>query len=223
MTFAKNQRLTTAKAEKKKQYIKVKMQDGERETQLLFSHNDQAKTNYDIFDANKLFSPSEITEPYFLTENIALVKEEVDKLPYIATLNVRSYQTKEVTFKIDDIPQDILVFLLDNGQDILMNNGVEYTTTITEGENADRFQLLVKKSCRIEEANSHEISIRNQNREIYIETPLDNLQIKIFNSLGQEVLTTKEKIFTLNQLPAGAYLIKAFSKSAIKSAKIILK
>lgn len=223
VTFAKNQILTSAKAEKKKQYIKVKMQDGERETQLLLSYNKQAKTNYDIFDANKLFSPSEITEPYFLTENIALVKEEVDKLPYIATLNVRSYQTKEVTFKIDDIPQDILVFLLDNGQDILMNNGVEYTTTITEGENADRFQLLVKKSCRIEEANSHEISIRNQNREIYIETPLDNLQVKIFNSLGQEVLSTKEKIFTLNQLPAGAYLIKAFSKNAIQTSKIIIK
>ncbi len=223
VTFAKNQRLTTAKAEKKKQYIKVKMQDGERETQLLLSYNKQAKTNYDIFDANKLFSPSEITEPYFLTENIALVKEEVDKLPYIATLNVRSYQTKEVTFKIDDIPQDILVFLLDNGQDILMNNGVEYTTTITEGENADRFQLLVKKSFRIEEANDHEISIRNQNREIYIETPLDNLQVKIFNSLGQEVLSTKEKIFTLNQLPAGAYLIKAFSKNAIQTSKVIIK
>lgn len=223
VTFAKNQRLTTAKAEKKKEYIKVKMQDGERETQLLFSHNKQAKTNYDIFDANKLFSPSEITEPYFLTENIALVKEEVDKLPYTATLNVRSYQTKEVTFKIDDIPQDILVFLLDNGQDIKMNGGVEYTTTITEGENADRFQLLVKNICRIEEVNNQEIAIRSQNREIYIETPLDNLQITIFNSLGQEVLSTKDKIFTLNQLPAGAYLIKAFSKSAIKSAKIILK
>ena len=223
VTFAKNQRLTTAKAEKKKQYIKVKMQDGERETQLLFSYNKQAKTNYDIFDANKLFSLTEITEPYFLTENIALVKEEVDKLPYIATLNVRSYQTKEVTFKIDDIPQDILVFLFDNGHDVLMNNGVEYTTTIVEGENADRFQLLVKKSCRIEGANDQEIAISNQNGEIYIETPLDNLQVKIFNSLGQEVLSTKEKIFTLNQLPAGAYLIKAFSKSAIKSAKIILQ
>lgn len=223
VTFAKNQRLTTAKAEKKKEYIKIKMQDGERESELLFSHNEQANINYDIFDANKLFSLTEATEPYFLTENIALVKEEVDKLPYTATLNVRSSETKEVTFKIDDIPQDILVFLLDNGQDIKMNGGVEYTTTITEGENADRFQLLVKNICRIEEVNNQEIAIRSQNREIYIETPLDNLQITIFNSLGQEVLSTKEKIFTLNQLPAGAYLIKVFSKSAIKSAKIILK
>ena len=39
----------------------------------------------------------------------------------------------------------------------------------------------------------------------------------------ERVLTTKEKIFTLNQLPAGAYLIKVSSKNAIKSAKIILK
>ncbi len=199
------------------------MQDGERESELLFSHNEQANINYDIFDANKLFSLTEATEPYFLKENRALVKEEVDKLPYTATLNVRSSETKEVTFKIDDIPQDILVFLLDRGQDIKMNGGVEYTTTITEGENADRFQLLVKTVCRIEEVNNQEIAIRSQNREIYIETPLDNLQITIFNSLGQEVLSTKEKIFTLNQLPAGAYLIKAFSKNAIKSAKIILK
>ncbi len=189
----------------------------------MFSHNDQAKTNYDIFDANKLFSPSEITEPYFLTENIALVKEEVNKLPYTATLNVRSSETKEVTFKIDDIPQDILVFLLDNGQDIKMNGGVEYTTTIVEGENADRFQLLVKKSCRIEGANDQEIAISNQNREIYIETPLDNLQVTVFNSLGQEVFSTKEKIFSLNGLPAGVYLIKAYNKNILQTAKIIIK
>lgn len=221
--FDKSHRLSKSNQPSQKEYIKLKLQDGERESQLLFSHNDQAKTNYDIFDANKLFSLTEATEPYFLTENIALVKEEVDKLPYIATLNVRSYQTKEVTFKIDDIPQDILVFLFDNGHDVLMNNGVEYTTTIVEGENADRFQLLVKQSCRIEETNDQEIAIRSQNRDVYIETPLDNLQITIFNSLGQEVLSTKEKIFTLNQLPAGAYLIKVFSKIAIKSAKIILK
>ena len=104
-----------------------------------------------------------------------------------------------------------------------MNGGVEYTTTITEGENADRFQLLVKNICRIEEVNNQEIAIRSQNREIYIETPLDNLQVKVFNSLGQEIFSTTDKIFTLNQLSAGAYLIKAFNKNAIQTAKIIIK
>lgn len=221
--FSKTQRKKNAKTEKKKEYITLKLQDKERETQLYFSHNEKAKTNYDIFDANKLFSLTEITEPYFLTDGVALVKEEVDKLPYTATLNVRSAESKEVQFRVDNIPENITVFLLDNGQEILMNNSAEYTTTITEGENAERFQLLVKKQQRLEEIKTNEIAIKNNNREIYIETSLDNLQVKIFNSLGQEVLSTKEKIFTLNKLSAGAYLIKAYNKNTIQTAKIIIK
>lgn len=221
--FSKTQRKKNAKTEKKKEYITLKLQDKERETQLYFSHNEKAKTNYDIFDANKLFSLTEITEPYFLTDGVALVKEEVDKLPYTATLNVRSSESKEVKFRVDNIPEDIAIFLLDNGQEILMNNSEEYTTTITEGENAERFQLLVKKQQRLEEIKTNEIAIKNNNREIYIETSLDNLQIKVFNSLGQEIFSTKEKIFTLNQLSVGAYLIKAYNKNTIQTAKIIIK
>lgn len=221
--FSKTQRKRNAKTEKKKEYITLKLQDKERETQLLFSHNEKAKTNYDIFDANKLFSLTEITEPYFLTDGVALVKEEVDKLPYTATLNVRSAESKEVQFRVDNIPENITVFLLDNGQEILMNNSAEYTTTITEGENAARFQLLVKKQQRLEEIKTNEIAIKNNNREIYIETSLDNLQVKVFNSLGQEIFSTKEKIFTLNKLSAGAYLIKAYNKNTIQTAKIIIK
>jgi hypothetical protein len=221
--FSKTQRKRNAKTEKKKEYITLKLQDKERETQLYFSHNEKAKTNYDIFDANKLFSLTEITEPYFLTDGVALVKEEVDKLPYTATLNVRSSESKEIKFRVDNIPENITVFLLDNGQEILMNNSAEYTTTITEGENAERFQLLVKKQQRLEEIKTNEIAIKNNNREIYIETSLDNLQVKVFNSLGQEIFSTKEKIFTLNKLSAGAYLIKAYNKNTIQTAKIIIK
>ncbi len=221
--FSKTQRKRNAKTEKKKEYITLKLQDKERETQLLFSHNEKAKTNYDIFDANKLFSLTEITEPYFLTDGVALVKEEVDKLPYTATLNIRNAESKEIKFRVDNIPEDIAVFLLDNRQEILMNNSAEYTTTITEGENAERFQLLVKKQQRLEEIKTNEIAIKNNNREIYIETSLDDLQVKVFNSLGQEIFSTKEKIFTLNKLSAGAYLIKAYNKNTIQTAKIIIK
>ena len=223
VTFAKNQRLTTVKAEKKKEYIKIKMQDGERESTLLFSLNPEAKQEYDIYDANKLFSITEVAEPYFLTDNIALVKEEVETLPYTATLNIKSYESKEITLRIDNIPEGIAVSLFDNGQNIPMNDKVEYTTNITEGENADRFQLLVRKSRDITQGNDYEITITNRNREIYIDSSLDDLQVKVFNSLGQEILYTKERIFTLNNLPAGAYLVKAFSKNAIESAKIILQ
>jgi hypothetical protein len=76
---------------------------GENEVELLFAQNDKANAKYDIFDANKLFSPLEITEPYFVTEGIALVKEEVNTLPYTATMNVRSKENKQITFKANNI------------------------------------------------------------------------------------------------------------------------
>jgi hypothetical protein len=196
------------------------MKEGERESQLFFSLNPNAKTEYDIYDANKLFSLNQITEPYFLTANKALIKEEVNTLPYTAKINVKSYEKKEVNFRIDNIPSDIVVYLIDNGNDIKMNSGEEYNTYVVEGENADRFQLLVKKIHRIESIESDEITIKNNNREINIETQLENLNIKVFNAIGQEVFSTKERTFFLNSLPCGAYIIKVSSGRKTKTKKI---
>lgn len=218
--FSKSQRQTNAKTEKKKEYITIKMKEGERESQLFFSLNPNAKTEYDIYDANKLFSLNQITEPYFLTANKALIKEEVNTLPYTAKINVKSYEKKEVNFRIDNIPSDIVVYLIDNGNDIKMNSGEEYNTYVVEGENADRFQLLVKKIHRIESIESDEITIKNNNREINIETQLENLNIKVFNAIGQEVFSTKERIFFLDSLPCGAYIIKVSSGRKTKTKKI---
>ena len=97
--FSKSQRQTNAKTEKKKEYITIKMKEGERESQLFFSLNPNAKTEYDIYDANKLFSLNQITEPYFLTANKALIKEEVNTLPYTAKINVKSYEKKRSKFQ----------------------------------------------------------------------------------------------------------------------------
>ena len=82
-TFKKSQRYipTPAKASAEREYVRLAMLEGEREVELLFAQNDEATENYDIFDANKLFSPIEIAEPYFVVNNIALVKEEVNTLP----------------------------------------------------------------------------------------------------------------------------------------------
>jgi hypothetical protein len=222
ITFAKNQRLIPAKAEKKKEYIKIKMQDSEKETELLFCHNQDAKASYDVFDANKLFSLTETTEPYFLTENIALVKEEVNILPYTATINIRNHQSKEITLSVENIPEGISVFLLDNGYDVKMNNGEKYTTRITEGENANRFQLLVKKAHKIESIEAEEITIENKNREITIHSPNNNFIVKIYNTIGQEIFSTKERNFTLDKALSGAYLIKLQSNRNSKSKKIII-
>ena len=225
-TFNKAQRHTgtnQTKASKEKDFMRLTMNDGERTTRLLFAQNDKAEAKYDIFDANKLFSPIEITEPYFVTEGVALVKEEVNTLPYTAKVNIRNYQDKEITFRVENIPEGINIFLLDNGQDIKMNGGVEYTTTITTGENADRFQLLVKKQQRIERVKDNQITIKNNNRQITITSDITNLNIEVYNNLGQKVFATKDYNFTLDQVPAGSYVIKAFYGRVNQSQKIIVE
>ena len=67
-TFKKSQRYipTPAKASVEREFVRLAMLEGEREIELLFAQNDEANENYDIFDANKLFSPIEIAEPYFV-------------------------------------------------------------------------------------------------------------------------------------------------------------
>lgn len=224
ISFYKSQRYTGAKKSiAKRDYLKLIMIEGENESELLFAHNDEANQEYDIFDANKMFSPSEVSEPYFVTDGKALVKEEVGKLPYTATMNVRSYTDKEVKFVADNIPEGYVVFLLDNGQDIRMTNGTEYTTNVTEGENENRFQLLVKKQERIERATSNEIVIKNDNRQVTVQSQITNLNIEVYNSVGQKVFETKDYNFTLTDLPSGAYLVKAFYGRVAQTAKIVIQ
>ena len=225
ITLAKSQRYipTQAKASVEREYVRLAMLEGEREIEVLFAQNDQANENYDIFDANKLFSPIEIAEPYFVVNNIALVKEEVNTLPYYATMNVRSFGSKEVTFKANYIPEGLAVSIIDGEETIDLGEGVEYTTNIIAGENADRFKVLIKKSLSIEEAEELQVNIYNNNRHINIETMENDLQVEVYNALGQKVLSTKDRNFTLNQVSAGAYLIKAFNNKASKTQKIVVK
>jgi hypothetical protein len=50
-----------------------------------------------------------------------------------------------------------------------------------------------------------------------------DLQIEVYNALGQKVFATKDRNFMLNNVSAGAYLVKAFSKTASKTQKIVVK
>ena len=214
---------TPAKASVEREYVRLAMLEGEREIEVLFAQNDEATEEYDIFDANKLFSPIEIVEPYFVTNNIALVKEEVAELPYYATMNVRSYGNKEVTFKANYIPEGLAVSIIDGEETIDLGEGVEYTTNVIAGENADRFKVLVKKSLSINDAEELEVNIYNNNRHINIESLENDLQVEVYNALGQKVLSTTDRNFTLNQVSAGAYVVKAFNNKASKTQKVVVK
>lgn len=203
--------------------IELSLLDGKRQSKIYFVHNEKAEQHYDVYDANKLFALSDVVEPYFVKDGIALVKEEVKELPYTAQMNVRSADTATVTFRADNIPEGYKVFLIDNGQDIKLNNGTEYTVHLEEGENVDRFQLLVKKQEKLERIKSNEVVITNQNREVTVKSEITNLKIEVYNTVGQKVFETTNYNFTLNEVPAGAYFVKAFFNRVAETAKIVVE
>ena len=226
MKFTPSQRLgatAPAKASVEREFISLVMIDQEREIEVLFAQNEEAQEGYDRFDANKLFSPYEIVEPYFVTNNIALVKEEVNTLPYYATMNIRSFENKEVKFKANYIPEGYAVSLIDGEETIDLLQGQEYTTTISAGENANRFKLLIKKSVGLGEVEELEVEITNSNRLVNVSSTEEDLQIEVYNALGQKVFATKDRNFSLNNVSAGAYVVKAFNNKASKTQKIVVK
>lgn len=189
---------------------------------LYFVHNLEAEQGYDIWDANKLFSTSGIPEPYFVTEGVNLVKEEVKELPYYATLNIRSEKDTVVTLIAKTIPEGYAVSLIDGEQETDLNEGGRYPIEITTGENADRFKLLVRKNVGLEEVASTDIKISNNNRHITI-TAQDKVKVSVYNALGQKVYETAKSIFTLEGVAAGAYVIKVQSGNAVQSQKVIIR
>lgn len=212
-----------AKSSSQRGFIRLSMIADNVASELLFAHNEDAQQYYDIYDANKLFAMERMTEPYFVTDGIKLVKEEVKELPYYATMNVRSYEEKEVKFRADYIPEGYAVSIIDGEETIDLNPGVEYTTEVSVGENANRFKVLVKKSVGLSDVEELAIDITNSNRIVNISTNETNLQIEVYNALGQKVLSTRSLNFSLNEVSAGAYMIKAFNSKGSKTQKIIVK
>ena len=205
------------------EFIKLTLINGNKKVRAYLAHNENAEQGYDIFDANKLFAPTEIAEPYFVTDGVALMKEEFAELPYYATMNVRSFANDTVSFVVNNIPEGLAVSIIDGENVIDMVEGGVYTTEILTGENADRFKVLIKKNLGIADVEELEVNITNNNRHISIETTETDLQVEVYNALGQKVLSTKDRNFTLNQVSAGAYLIKAFNNKASKTQKIVVE
>ena len=228
VTFLKTQLTnyptTQAKSQvAQREFVELSLVKGNHKSKLYFAHNQEAEQNYDIFDANKLFALGEVAEPYFVTDGTALVKEEVKELPYLATMNVRSFADDTVSFVVENIPEGYYVYLIDNGERIKMHEQIGYLTQIAEGENEDRFKVLVTKTILEDSRAASNIEITNYNREITIESEVENLEIEVYNALGQKVFATKDYNFTLNEVPAGAYLVKAFSGKVRQTQKIVVE
>ena len=191
---------------------------------VAFAQNDAAMAGYDIFDANKLFGNGTVAEPYLVCNGVNLCKEEVNEASYAATMNIRSSEARSVEIAADIVPEGYSLVLKDGETETPMNQGDIYTTDIASGENAERFKLLINKNnVSLDElAATEKPRVSNFNRNIIIECG-ERVRTEVFNTLGQKVYETTKRNFTLNDLEAGAYVLRVQSTSGMQSSKIVIQ
>lgn len=69
------------------------------------AHNDAALTEYDIFDADKMFGSGAVAEPYFVSNGKYLCKEEINANSYTAAMNIKSSEARDVQIVASNIPE----------------------------------------------------------------------------------------------------------------------
>ena len=208
----------------KREFLTVSVSTNGYKVPVMFAKNEAAREDYDIFDANKLFGDGSLAEPYLICKGINLCKEEVNTLPYTATMNIKSGEARSVEIIADNIPEGYSLTLIDNEEEIVMNQGDVYTVNIASGENADRFKLKIgEKNVSITDVEKvADLSIRNNNRNIIIEGG-KNVKAEVYNTLGQKVYETTARNFNIEGVAAGAYVIKVQSGKAVQSQKVIIR
>ena len=204
------------------EFIELTLQNGKDKVRVYFAQNEDAEQGYDILDANKMFATTGVAEPYFVTDGIALIKEEVRDLPYYATMNVRSQQDTVMNFVLTNLPEGYAVSIIDGEEVIDLVEGGVYSTEIASGENADRFKVLVKKNVGLADVEELDVRIINSNRHITI-TAQENVKVSVYNTLGQKVFETEETNFVLSGVASGAYVVKVQGAKASKSQKIVVE
>ena len=104
-----------------------------------------------------------------------------------------------------------------------MTEGSVYSTEITRGDNENRFKLLVKQGVGLTDVEELNVRITNSNRHVTVQTAETNLNIEVYNTLGQKIFSTKQSNFILKGVPAGAYMVKAYNNKSSKTTKIVVQ
>ncbi|MDR0789809.1 MAG: T9SS type A sorting domain-containing protein [Bacteroidales bacterium] len=193
-----------------------------------------ADNGFDINDAYVLKGQNNlIVEPYFLVDdngqNQQVIINVFNQLPYTTPMNLFSMQDNDVAIRMTDIPQDLMVTLVDLQTGIAQRLDQEpvYETWVNEGENEGRFVLMMAQNTNGlapvtgEQAN---VNIWAYNNRLTIEgVALETL--KVYNAAGLEVfadvLSGNSYTALVNQ-PAGTYIAKVTSKSGNKAIKFVI-
>ena len=207
-----------------REFVSVSVSTDGYKVPVLFAQNDDATDGYDIYDANKMFGNGSVAEPYLICNGINLCKEEVSSTNYTATMNIKSSESRSVEIVADNIPEGYSLTLIDGAMEVVMNQGDVYTTNIAEGENADRFKLLITKNnvSIADVAEAESIRVVNNNRTIRVYGG-KSVRTEVYNALGQKVYETSDRAFDLNNVASGAYVLRVQDGKSVNSTKIVVE
>ena len=222
-----NDQYSTSTAKSKsaeREFVRVSVSTEGYKVPVMFAQNDDASDGYDIFDANKMFGDGSVAEPYLICNGINLCKEEVSSTNYTATMNIKSFESRSVEIVADNIPEGYSLTLIDGALEVVMNQGDVYTTDIAEGENAERFKLLINKNnvSIADVAEVESVRVVNNNRSIRVYGG-KSVRTEVYNALGQKVYETSDRAFDLNNVASGAYILKVSDGKTVNSAKIVVE
>lgn len=205
------------------EFLRVSVASEGYRVPVMYRQNDAASTEYDIFDADKLFGSGTVAEPYFALGERMLCKQEADSTHFVTDLNIRSEQSRSVEIIAEYIPEGYTLSLIDDNNETVMNQDDVYTADIARGDNEGRFKLVINKNnVSIEDvAQAEEIRLYNNNRQITIQG--GNIKsVQVFNTLGQKVYETKQRHFTLGDVPSGTYIVNVQTAETSFSNKIVV-
>ena len=213
-----------SKSKASRDFLTVSVSTDGYKVPVRFAQNDRAEDGFDICDARKKFGSGSVAEPYLVCNGINLCKEEVNSENYTATMNIKSFESRSVEIVADNIPEGYSLTLLDGAVEVEMSEGDVYTTDITEGENAERFKLLITKNnvSIADVAEAESIRVVNNNRSIRVYGG-KSVRTEVYNALGQKVYETSDRAFDLNNVASGAYVLRVQDGKSVNSAKIVVE
>ena len=199
----------------------------------IYAHIDEVSDNgYGRLDAKVMFSSNEdAVNPYFNVEGRNIFDNYFSQLPAEYELNFNSYKNNQIDFALKEEISEVEVTLIDianNNAETVLSVNEPVQIDLTEGQNEGRYRLrFAPKNSNINGVASSENSINIWNRlsEINI-SGKDLKRVEIFNTLGQKVyhaqLSGDSATFNSN-LSDGAYIVKVYTQSSIKSKKVIIR
>jgi hypothetical protein len=207
------------------QYMTLTTTTNNYKKEAFFLFNNMVCNGFDDKDAYVLFGSNDsIAEPYFVVDEKKLAINAIKTLPYTCPMNVHSNISDTISFSFTNIPANTFLVLVDNNTETLMNDSSIYTTTITAGENENRFVIKLFNNSSVNDVSEQDdIDIYKEGNVLNVNG--DNLQnLYIYNVLSQEVYQKKlsGNSFKENMyLPQGSYVVKVKANNSYKTTKIV--